>query len=391
MQIAYPQSYWGLYRFKWELYRVTLHARCMRINGLQKPSRGLYRDTLVLKNQISFLIACPRQSPQRQHRPNSAFLRKFADSKVIMGTIHQLIETHGKQKALQLDLDRRVVEAAHDYMSDEEGGVGFMYSGFAQAALPHKKLADDAVWQIQTERVMLLVEPGRRAVRDGSPVAIGVPYGSKARLIMLYLMGRALETGSREVELGTSLRDWLQRMGIPQGGKSIRDVKEQAERISRCRLSFQIQQGGRTGLVNQNIVDSALFLDADDPAQGKLFLEKAFLSESFFEQLKRHPVPLEESAIRAINGHSMALDLYCWLAYRLHVLPGARAVSWSALKSQFGTGFTRMDHFRPTFKDNLGLALAVYPAASVEVTERGLTLQPSRPPVAPRIASSKSR
>ena len=78
-----------------------------------------------------------------------------------MGTVHKLLEAHGKQVALQLDLDRRVIEAAHDYMSDEEGGVGFLYSGFAQAALPHKKLADDAVWQIQTERVMLLVEPGR--------------------------------------------------------------------------------------------------------------------------------------------------------------------------------------------------------------------------------------
>jgi hypothetical protein len=97
---------------------------------------------------------------------------------------------------------------------------------------------------------------------------IGVPYGSRARLIMLYLMGRALETSCREVELGRSLRDWLVRIGIPQGGKSIRDVREQAERISRCRLSFQVQQGGRTGLVNQNIVDSAIFLDNSDPTSG---------------------------------------------------------------------------------------------------------------------------
>jgi len=308
-----------------------------------------------------------------------------------MGTVHKLLETHGKQVALQSDVDRRVVEAAHDYMSDEEGGVGFLYSGFAQAALPHKKLSDDAVWQIQTERVMLLVEPGRRAVRDGIPVPIGVPYGSKARLIMLYLMGRALETNCREVELGRSMRDWLEKMGIPQGGKSIADVREQAERISRCRLSFQVQQGGRTGLVNQNIVDSALFLDAGDPTQGSLFLEHAKLSESFFEQLRRHPVPVEEAAIRSINGHSMALDLYCWLAYRLHVLPGTRAVSWKALKSQFGTGFSRMDHFRPTFKDNLSLAMAVYPDAAVDVTEKGLMLQPSRPPVAPKAPLAKSR
>ena len=309
-----------------------------------------------------------------------------------MGTVHQLIEAHGKQAVLQLDFDRRVVEVACDYMGDEEGGVGFIYSGFAQAALPHKKLADEAVWQIQSERVMLLVEPGRRAVRDGVPIPVGVPYGSKARLIVLYLTGRALETNCREVELGRSLREWLQRMDIPQGGKSIRDVKDQAERISRCRMSFQIEGNGRSGLVNQNIVDSALFLDADDAlGQGSLFLEHAKLSESFFEQLKKHPVPIEESAIRAINGHSLALDLYCWLAYRLHVLPGARTVSWKALKGQFGTGFSRMDHFRPTFKENLALALAVYPGAHVELTDKGVTLRPSRPPVTPRVIGGRSR
>jgi hypothetical protein len=199
------------------------------------------------------------------------------------------------------------------------------------------------------------------------------------------------KTGLPSIRQVLNCEQALDQMGIPQGGKSIRDVREQAERISRCRLSFQIQQGGRTGLVNQNIVDSAIFLDSSDPDQGNLFLERAKLSESFFEQLQRHPVPIEEAAIQAINGHSMALDLYCWLAYRLHVLPGERPVSWRALKAQFGTGFTRMDHFRPTFRENLALALAVYPAAVVDTTERGLILHPSRPPVAPKVSALRSR
>ncbi len=217
-------------------------------------------------------------------------------------------------------------------------------------------------------------------------MSVGVPYGSRARLIMLYLQTEALRTGSREVELGKSLRDWLSRMGIPQGGKSIRDVREQAERISRCRLTFHVQHGGRSGLVNQNIVDTAMFVEGADPGQGSLFLETARLSESFFEQLNRHPVPIEESAIRAINNHSMALDVYCWLAYRLHVLPGARNISWKALHAQFGAGFTRLDHFRTRFLENLELAAAVYRDARVETGLKGLTLHPSRPPVNPKAA-----
>ncbi|MBB2157908.1 plasmid replication initiator [Gluconacetobacter diazotrophicus] len=303
-----------------------------------------------------------------------------------MGVVHKLIETNGKQGALALDIDRKIIEIASDYMADEEGGIGFLYSGWAQAALPHKRLADDAVWQIQTDKVTMIVEPGRRAVRDASPIPVGVPFGSKARLIMLYLQTEALKRQNREVELGGSLRAWLKRMGIPQGGKSINDVKEQAERLSRCRLSFHIQHGSSSGLINQNIVDSAMFSEAEEivPTRKRQLVAQVRLSELFYEQLKKHPVPIEEAAIRALNGHSQALDLYCWLAYRLHALQRQTPITWVALKAQFGPGTGRMDHFKTGFIDNLKLALAVYPEAGVTVGPAGVVLYPSRPPIAPR-------
>jgi hypothetical protein len=72
-----------------------------------------------------------------------------------MAEIHRLLEEHGKQAVLQLDIDRRIVEAAAGYMSTEESEVGFLYSGWAQSALPHKKLADDANWQVHTDHISL--------------------------------------------------------------------------------------------------------------------------------------------------------------------------------------------------------------------------------------------
>jgi hypothetical protein len=305
--------------------------------------------------------------------------------------VHRLLDAGGKVGALAADIDRRVVEAAAAYMGDEDCGVGFIYSGWAQAALPHKRLAPDAVWQITSERVRLLVEPGRRAVDSGEPEWVGVPYGSRARLILLFLQSEALRTNSREVELGRSLRAWLSRLGIPIGGKSFKDVKEQAERISRCRLSFHVRAGERAGLVNQNIVDTAMFVGCADPAQGSLFVDTVRLSETFFEQLKRHPVPIEEAAIRALSNNSMALDIYCWLTYRLHVLQSPKPVTWKALQAQFGNGYRGLHHFKPRFLENLHLACAVYPGACVEADERGLTLKPSRPPVSPRLVATAPR
>jgi hypothetical protein len=300
-----------------------------------------------------------------------------------MGTVHDIIEAHGRQAALGFDLDRVAVEAASAYMGDEDNGIGFLYSGWCQAALPHKRLPDDQGWQVEGNRLCLIVEPGMKRGPGGVPVHVGVPFGSRARLILIYLQSEALRTESREVVLGQSLRNWLERMQIPVCGKNFAIVREQTERISRCRLTFEIRKGNRIGMASQNIVDTAIFMDpTDDEAQSSLFAQNARLSEAFFEGLKKHPVPIEEAAIGAISNNSLAMDVYVWLAYRLHSLTKPTPLSWHALKAQFGAGYAAMKTFKFKFLPNLRLALAVYPAAKVEDDgERGLILHPSPPPV----------
>jgi hypothetical protein len=146
-----------------------------------------------------------------------------------------------------------------------------------------------------------------------------------------------------------------------------------------------VQQSGRAGLINQNIVDAAMFVEGDAGRQDSLFVETARLSETFFSQLQKHPVPLEEPAIKAISNNSQALDVYCWLAYRLHVLSTPRTISWAALFAQFGSSYKKLAHFKMRFVDALKMATAVYPEADVELEDRGLIIKPSPPPVAPRL------
>lgn len=307
-----------------------------------------------------------------------------------MGTVHQLIEQQGKKGAIASGLDRDIIEAAARYMADEDSGLGFIYSGWAQCALPHRRLADNEPWQIVSERVRLIIQPGLRPVGDdGTLQSVGVPFGAHGRLILLFLQTEALRTNSREVELGSSLRHWMKRIGIPPGGSAFRSVRDQAERISRCRLTFHIQGvGNSSALVNQSVVDRALFIEAeDDRGQGRLNLEIAKLSEGYFEQLKRHPVPLEEAAIRALANNSAAMDAYIWLAYRLHSVQSDRLVTWKALKAQFGTNYKEFYHFKSKWPKALKLAIAVYPDARVDIRDDGVVLKPSRPPVAPKLVT----
>jgi Plasmid encoded RepA protein len=305
-----------------------------------------------------------------------------------MGTVHDLLGAKGKQGALEAGLDRSVVEAASLYMGDENSALNFVYSGWAQCALPHRRLADDQPWELTVEKIRLVVEPGRRPKGGDGPLEfLGVPFGSHARLILLYLQTEALRTGSREVELGHSLRDWLGRIGVSVGGRTGKLVKDQAERISRCRLTFHIQGGKGTGLINQSIVDRALFIEDESEGQSRLSLETAKLSEGFFEQLRKHPIPLEEAAIKAINNNPAALDCYIWLAYRLHVLTAPKLVTWKALKGQFGAAYREAYHFKNKWTQTLAMACAVYPDAKVDVVDEGIILKPSRPPVTPRLVA----
>ena len=71
-------------------------------------------------------------------------------------------------------------------------------------SLPHKRI-EEALWRRDGHRTTLLVESGRH--RNGE--LLGVPYGSIARLILLYLQTEAVRTNSPEVELGRSMKSWM--------------------------------------------------------------------------------------------------------------------------------------------------------------------------------------
>lgn len=248
-------------------------------------------------------------------------------------------------------------------------------------SLPHKRI-EDGFWRREGHRTTLLVEAGR----DRRGALIGVPYGSIARLILLYLQTEAIRTSSPEVELGRSMKTWMGRMSLTTGGKTYQLVAEQARRISACRLTFFTDRSyGAEARHNGAFVQDAITLSgmASNEDQPSLWQDRVRLDEHFWQSLREHPVPVREEAIRAIGTRSLAIDVYIWLAYRLHSLTKPTSVSWTAIHGQFGAGFRLIRQIKPTFCEALQLALAVYPDARVDVDKEGIVLHPS-PPAIPR-------
>ena len=300
--------------------------------------------------------------------------------------VHRLILIHGRERARQMvdEKTKSLVDIAAEVMADETQRIGISYTGFCLTALPHKKLADDQPWEKKGHKVTLLVEPGRLK-HSGRTKLYGVPYGARARMILLYLQTQAIRTSSREIALGRSMRDWMERMGLAVGGETAHALREQAARISACSLKFFWEDGGADGFERGAIVRSGLRFHAEDSAQGTLWEDRVVLDETFYAALRDHPVPLLEAAIRQLRDRSMSLDIYVWLAWRLHRLSKPTPISWPALHAQFGTGFKAVRQFKPRFAEALEAALAAYPEARIELEDKAITLHPARPPIA-RIA-----
>lgn len=300
-----------------------------------------------------------------------------------MGQIHSLLDRFGVEEmrrlaSLEDKTQRLCVEAAHEVMSDEDQAIGIAHAGFAMAALPHKKISE-SIWRREGGSIQLLVESGL----DKENKAVGVPFGAMARLILLYLQTQAVRTRSREVELGSSMNAWLKAMGVSVGGKTYIAVRDQANRISRCRLTFTRINAGAEIITNGAFVRDAIMpIESENGNQLSFWKEAVRLDEGFYESLIEHPLPLREIAIRQISNKSKAIDIYIWLTYRLHVLNDPLTLSWNTLKNQFGPEYKELRYFKKDIVTPLKIALSVYPEAKVQMDDKyGIILYPSPPPI----------
>ena len=72
------------------------------------------------------------------------------------------------------------------------------------------------------------------------------------------------------------------------------------------------------------------------PDEDVLWESKIELGEKFFNEIIRHPVPLDMNILKALKRSSMGLDLYLWLTYRIFTLKSPQRLTWRQLYRQFG-------------------------------------------------------
>lgn len=259
----------------------------------------------------------------------------------------------------------------------EAGALGYMARALTLATMPHSR-HDQSEFQRRNGAFVMSMH---------APASVGLPYGSKPRLLVAYLTTEAVRKGQRDITLGDSLSEFMRSLDLqPTGGRwgSITGLKQQMTRLFSSSVTCIWENKESTAIANMPIVSKAqLWWDPKSPDQASLWESTVRLGEEFFNEVSAHPVPIDLRAVRSIKQSPMALDIYFWLTHRMSYLKktNARDIPWAALKLQFGSDYADTAQgtrdFRKQFVGQLRKVLAVYPQAKVEDSPSGLILKPS--------------
>ncbi len=288
-------------------------------------------------------------------------------------------------------IQRRLVSASADIRTEMPDELTFMHSALCQCVLPARKPAEGVrEWKRHQGRAVLLVEAGQAVhPATGDFVPLPLPYGPKARLILMHLNGEAMRTGTPVIQVDNSLTAFVARIqGRSPTGPEVRAVKDQLAALSAATVRMGIASDDRSLQLDTKIVGAFDLWFPRQENQRVLWPSTVRLSLDYFDSLTRHAVPLDERAIAALAHSAMALDAYCWLAQRLHRIPEGKPqfVPWAGLFEQFGQNYKEVRFFRRDFLTTLKQVTATYPDARIEVDGKGMFLSNSPPPISKRLA-----
>lgn len=224
-----------------------------------------------------------------------------------------------------------------------------------------------------------------------------LPYGNLPRLLLAWVCTEAVRTQRRELVLGRSLSEFMRKIGVissDSGGTwGIRTrLRNQMDRLfsAHVQLIDEHKQGKR--FMSSAIADRGEFWwDPKRPGDPVFWDSKIRLGEDFFNEIIRHPVPLDMNILKALKRSSLGLDLYMWLTYRTFALKSPVHLPWRNLYYQFGVDPNRasdnvtVQNFRRKCLRELKKIKEAWPGLHYRTVRGALALLPSDPAIPPKV------
>ena len=267
-------------------------------------------------------------------------------------------------------------EAFQEEPDDRE--MLFQAAAMCHTYFPRREpdLQPHEIWEQRSGKFVLYITPQPFPdLQTGEKTYSGLPYGPKARVLLANLNTIAIQKQTRTIEIANNPAKFLKDIGLTDGGNQLAVIQEQMQRLSNCVLrTFYLDEQEETGETVPIVTRT----------KRNQWTSQITLSEEYFKHLSDHPVPLARTHLAALSNNATALDLYCFLAHRLHRIPPGKPqfLAWKTLKDQFGQEYTRMTDFRHNFLKTWQSVHCLYTDAKIEQKgTKGLLLHFSLPPI----------
>ena len=218
-----------------------------------------------------------------------------------------------------------------------------------------------------------------------------LPFGNLPRLLLAWISTEAVKTQSRELVLGKSLSEFMRTLGVyNSSGRTQTRLRNQMKRLFTSHVQFIYEDQHGEAIVNSSVADRMEFWwNPKRPDQPTLWDSKLRLGEDFFNEIIRHPVPLDMNTLKALKRSPLGLDLYLWLVYRTFPLRAPLRLTWKQVYRQFGAHPDKAsDHrtvqdFRRKVLRELKKIKIAWPGLNYATVRGSLVLYPSTPVIAP--------
>ena len=129
----------------------------------------------------------------------------------------------------------RLVEASHEIATNPNPQITYQHTVLCQTGMPYRSQGGDVrLWERRNGRVYLRIEAGSvlHPIEERF-VPLPLPFGPKARLILIHLNGEALRTGSATIEVEDSMTAFVKRLlRRDPNGREIGSFKSQLGALS---------------------------------------------------------------------------------------------------------------------------------------------------------------
>lgn len=276
----------------------------------------------------------------------------------------------------------------------DSGDIGFLHSFLAQVGLPRKRVVyPDGSPALRYERrsgnSALLVQAGE--IDNGKEFVLQpIPYGPKPRLMLMDICTRAVQARSPEVDLESSVRQYLtKRLGVGWGGGRNGQYtlfRKQALALAACSMRLAVEQGERVVQFQGMPISKFEAWINNEDGQQPLWPGKLRLSAEFYGSLIDHGLPVAMRAYHALSHSALAMDLYTFLAHRLWRIEGSAEIGWKQLRDAMAPEYAEIRNFRRDFLKALAAVQEVYPESKQRVQPiRGrVRLYRADPPINPK-------